>query len=99
VPVPEPVLDIEVGDRNGQVIYHVDTDGLGQPLGPLTADRTVRIAIRGIWLLDGEFPISLKLSDRASGEVIDWREAAASFEVADVGRADGTVAFDVHVED
>jgi ABC-type polysaccharide/polyol phosphate transport system ATPase subunit len=99
VPVPEPVLDIEVGDRNGQVIYHVDTDGLGQPLEPLTADRTVRIAIRGIWLLDGEFPISLKLSDRASGEVIDWREAAASFEVADVGRADGTVAFDVHVED
>jgi ABC-2 type transport system ATP-binding protein len=98
-PVPEPVLDIEIGDRNGQVIYHVDTDGLGQPLSPLAANRTVRIGIRGIWLLDGEFPISLKLSDRASGEVIDWREAAASFEVADDGRADGTVAFDVQIED
>ena len=92
------MLDIEIGDRNGQVIYHVDTDGLGQPLSPLAADRTVRIGIRGIWLLDGEFPISLKLSDRASGEVIDWREAAASFEVADDGRADGTVAFDVQIE-
>jgi ABC-2 type transport system ATP-binding protein len=97
-PIPEPVLDIEIGDRNGQVIYHVDTDGLGQPLDPLTTDRTVRVGIRGIWLLDGEFPISLKLSDRASGEVIDWREGAATFEVADDGRADGTVAFDVTVE-
>jgi ABC-type polysaccharide/polyol phosphate transport system ATPase subunit len=97
-PIREPVLDIEIGDRNGQVIYHVDTDGLGQPLEPLIADRTVRIAIRAIWLLDGEFPISLKLSDRASGEVIDWREGAATFEVANDGRADGTVAFDVTVE-
>jgi ABC-2 type transport system ATP-binding protein len=98
VPIREPVLDIEIGDRQGQVIYHVDTDSLGQPLAPLTADRTVRIGIRGIWLLDGEFPISLKLSDRASGEVIDWREGAATFEVADDGKADGTVAFDVTVE-
>jgi ABC-2 type transport system ATP-binding protein len=98
VVVAQPVLDIEIGDRNGQAIYHIDTDGLGQPLASLVEDRTVRIAIRGIWLLDGEFPISLKLSDRASGEVIDWREAAASFEVADDGKADGTVAFDVHVE-
>jgi ABC-2 type transport system ATP-binding protein len=97
-PVREPVLDIEIGDRNGQVLFHVDTDGLGQPMAPLTADRTVKIGIGGIWLLDGEFPISLKLSDRASGEVIDWREGAATFEVADDGRADGTVAFDVTVD-
>jgi ABC-2 type transport system ATP-binding protein len=97
-PISEPVLDIEIGDRQGQVIYHVDTDSLGQPLAPLRAARTVRIGIRGIWLLDGEFPISLKLSDRASGEVIDWREGAATFEVADDGKADGTVAFDVTVE-
>jgi ABC-type polysaccharide/polyol phosphate transport system ATPase subunit len=97
-PIPEPVLDIEIGDRNGQVLFHVDTDGLGQPMPPLTADRTVKIGIGGIWLLDGEFPISLKLSDRASGEVIDWREGAATFEVADDGRADGTVAFDVTVD-
>jgi ABC-2 type transport system ATP-binding protein len=97
-PIPEPVLDVEIGDRKGQLIYHIDTDGLGQPLPPLTSDRTVKIAIAGIWLLDGEFPISLKLSDRASGEVIDWREAAATFEVVNDGRADGTVAFDVSVE-
>jgi ABC-2 type transport system ATP-binding protein len=97
-PIREPVLDIEIGDRNGQVLFHVDTDGLGQPMPPLTEDRTVKIGIGGIWLLDGEFPISLKLSDRASGEVIDWREGAASFEVADDGRADGTVAFDVTVD-
>ena len=94
----QPVLDIEIGDRHGNRIYHVDTDGLGRPLAPLTGERTVRIDIADIRLLDGQFPISLKLSDRGTGAVVDWREAAASFEVQNDGRADGTVAFDVTVE-
>jgi ABC-type polysaccharide/polyol phosphate transport system ATPase subunit len=97
-PLAHPVLDIEIGDRQGRRIYHADTDALGQPLGPLHGERTVRINIRGIWLLDGHFPVSLKLSDLATGTVVDWREAATSFEVINDGRADGTVAFDVSVD-
>jgi ABC-type polysaccharide/polyol phosphate transport system ATPase subunit len=97
-PVAEPVLDIEIGDRLGRRIFHVDTDGLGTPLRALHEDRTVRIGIREIRLLDGRYPISLRLIDRATGALIDWREAAAVFEVLGDGRADGTVAFDVSVE-
>ncbi len=97
-PIPEPVLGIEVSDRRGNVIYSVDTDSLGTPLDALETPRQVTISIDRIWLLDGEFPISLKLTDRASGAVIDWREAGTSFEVTTTGRAEGTVALDVRVE-
>jgi ABC-2 type transport system ATP-binding protein len=95
----QPVLDIEIGDRHGNRLYHVDTDGLGRPLAPLVDERTVRIDIADVRLLDGLFPISLKLSDRGTGAVVDWREAATAFEVQNDGRADGTVSFDVTINE
>jgi ABC-2 type transport system ATP-binding protein len=97
-PIDKAVLDLEVGDRLGRPIYRVDTDGLGAALGRVEGRRTVRFRIRHVWLLDGEFPISLKLSDQATGSIVDWQDAAASFEVEAPGRADGTVALDVSVE-
>jgi ABC-2 type transport system ATP-binding protein len=97
-PIAKAVLDLEVGDRLGRSIYRVDTDGLSAPLGRVDRARTVRFVIRNVWLLDGEFPISLRLSDQASGQIIDWRDSVASFEVEAPGRADGTVALDVSVE-
>jgi ABC-2 type transport system ATP-binding protein len=97
-PIDKAVLDLEVGDRLGRPIYRVDTDGLGAALGRVEGRRTVRFRIGHVWLLDGEFPISLKLSDQATGSIVDWQDAAASFEVEAPGRADGTVALDVSVE-
>ena len=97
-PILEPVLGIEVNDRRGNLIFNVDTDGLGAPLGPIAAPRQVTISIDRVWLLDGEFPVSLKLTDRATGAVIDWREGVTSFKVTSSGRAEGTVALDVTVE-
>lgn len=96
--ISAPVLDVEVGDGDGRLIFHVDTDALGQPLSPFEGNRTVRIDFGKVSLLDGQFPISLKLSDSATGAVLDWRESVASFEVVNDGRADGTVAFDLTVE-
>jgi len=97
-PIAEPVLGIEINDRRGNLVFSVDTDGLGASLAPIEAARAVAVTIRRTWLLDGEFPVSLKLTDRASGEVVDWREAVTSFEVTSAGRAEGTVALDVVVE-
>jgi ABC-2 type transport system ATP-binding protein len=96
--VAMPVLEIEISDRSGNVLHQVDTDEMGSPLVPLDGTHKVHIAIDRIWLLDGEFPISLKLTDRESGQVLDWREHVASFEVTNPSRASGTVAFDVHIE-
>ena len=75
----------------------VDTDALGQPLPPISAPRQLHIAIKGVWLLDGEYPVSLHLADRVTGRVLDWREAVATFEVVNEGRAEGTVALDVTI--
>jgi hypothetical protein len=96
-PIAAPVLAVEVADRAGARLFAVDSDALGQPLPPITGPQQLRISIKGVWLLDGEYPVSLRLSDRASGTVLDWREAATRFEVVNEGRAEGTVAFDVTI--
>ena len=96
--IAEPVLSVEINDQRGNVVFAVDTDGLGTPLTKLDEARSVAIRFDRTWLLDGEFPVTLKLTDRASGDVVDWREAVVSFEVTSAGRAEGTVALDVTIE-
>jgi ABC-2 type transport system ATP-binding protein len=97
-PIAEPVLGIEINDRRGAVLFSVDTDSLGTALPKIGEPRSVTITLDRTWLLDGEFPITLKLTDRATGNVVDWREGIASFEVTSSGRAEGTVALDVTIE-
>jgi hypothetical protein len=96
-PIAEPVMRVEVADRAGTRLFAVDSDALGQPLPPITSAQQLRVAIKGLWLLDGEYPVSLRLADRATGRVVDWREAVATFEVVNDGRAEGTVALDVTI--
>jgi ABC-2 type transport system ATP-binding protein len=96
-PLPDPVLRVEIGDRDGRLLFAVDSDALGQPLPPLDAPQQLRVAVKGVWLLDGEYPVSLRLASRATGAVVDWREAATTFQVVNEGRAEGTVALDVTI--
>jgi ABC-2 type transport system ATP-binding protein len=96
-PIPEPVLGVEISDLSGTRLFSVDSDALGQPLPPIDAPQQLRVAIKGVWLLDGEYPVSLRLADRRTGDVIDWREAVTSFQVVNEGRAEGTVSFDVTI--
>jgi len=95
--VDDAVLDLEVTDNEGRVLYHVDTDSLDARIAPIDGNASIRIDIGRIGLLDGEFPINLKLIERSTGRMLDWKERAASFEVLNTTRADGTVAFDVTV--
>ena len=96
-PIDDPVLRIEIGNRAGQCLFAVDSDALGQPLPAISGPQQLRFAIKGVWLLDGDYPVSIRLADRLTGTVIDWREAVARFEVVNEGRAEGTVALDVNV--
>ena len=88
-PIEHPVLTIEITDRRGNLLYGADTDGLGTPLSRLDEPRPVRVRIGRTWLLDGDYPVSLKLTDRASGRVLDWREGVTSFQIASAERAEG----------
>lgn len=95
--IDDAVLDLEVTDPEGRLLYHIDTDSLGTRIAPLQGITSIRVDIGGIGLLDGEFPINLKFIQRSTGRVLDWKERAAAFEVLNTTRADGTVAFDVSV--
>ena len=88
---------VEIGDRAGHRLFAVDSDALGQPLPAIIAPQQLHISIKGVWLLDGEYPVSIRLVDRVTGTVIDWREAVATFQVVNEGRAEGTVALDVTI--
>lgn len=96
-PITEPIVGIEITDRQGNQLYSADTDDLRTPLGELRGEQRLQIRIGRLWLLDGEFAISLKLTDRSTGAVIDWREGAAEFEVRSDARASGSIALDVSI--
>jgi ABC-2 type transport system ATP-binding protein len=96
-PIDDAILDLEVTDNEGRILYHVDTDSLDERIAPLDGACSLRVDIGRIGLLDGEFPINLKLIERSTGRVLDWKERATSFEVLNTTRANGTVAFDVTV--
>ncbi len=95
--VAKPVLGVELSDRLGNLVFGTDTQALGSPLDPIEGQRTVTITLDRLWLLDGEYPVSLKLVDQSTGRIVGWREPATRFEVTSEGRSRGTVAVDITV--
>lgn len=96
-PIIKPVLSIEVADRLGNLVFGTDTHMLGVELDPITGARTITVRLERLWLLDGEYPVSLKLVDQTTGRIIGWRAPATRFEVTSESRSHGTVALDVSV--
>jgi ABC-2 type transport system ATP-binding protein len=96
--VTDAVLGFEVRDATGEVLFASDTDMLGTPLPPLEGLAEITIAIGGVPLLDGAFPMSIQLKDRQGGRLLDFREGQDSFEVVNPTKASGSILFPVAVE-
>jgi ABC-2 type transport system ATP-binding protein len=96
--VVDPVLGFEVRDSTGETLFAADTDMLGSALPPIDGQVEIAIAIGGIPLLDGAFPISIQLKDRQDGRLLDFREGQDVFEVVNPSKAGGTVLFPVTIE-
>ena len=96
--VPDAVLSLEVRDTAGEVLYTADTDLLGSALPPLEGTMEVVIAIGGVPLLDGAFPLSIQLKDRHQGRLLDFREGQDVFEVVNPSKVGGSVLFPVTIE-
>jgi ABC-type polysaccharide/polyol phosphate transport system ATPase subunit len=96
--VLDPVLGFEVRDATSEVLYAADTDMLGMALPPIEGPTEIAIAIGGVPLLDGAFPISIQLKDRHDGRLLDFREGQDVFEVVNPSKAGGSVLFPVSVE-
>ena len=69
-----------------------------RPAAASTGRTEIAIAIGGIPLLDGAFPISIQLKDRHDGRLLDFREGQDVFEVVNPSKAGGSVLFPVSVE-
>ncbi len=96
--VLDPVLGFQVRDATGEVLYATDTDMLGMALPPIEGTTEIAIAIGGVPLLDGAFPISIQLKDRHNGRLLDFREGHDVFEVVNPTKAGGSVLFPVTIE-
>jgi ABC-2 type transport system ATP-binding protein len=95
-PLAHPMLLIEVGDRNGRVVHSVDTDRLGIALPALSGEHQAAITLSGLWLLDGDYPVTVRLIDRTTGRVL--ASAEAPLHVTQADRADGIMAIGVEVD-
>jgi ABC-2 type transport system ATP-binding protein len=97
-PVPDAVLGLQVRDAAGEVLYVADTEVLGAPLPVLMGPVEVAFNIGSIPLLDGAFPVSIQLTDRHGGRLLDFREGQDAFEVVNPTRAGGSILLPVSVE-
>ena len=95
-PLEHPMLLVEVGDRNGRVLHSVDTDKLDVAMPVMHGHHDVTITLGRLWLLDGDYPVTVRLIDRDAGRVLASAEAA--LHVAQSDRADGVISLCVDVE-
>lgn len=94
-PVEGSVLNVQIFDNQGRVLFNADTEMMGVRLPPLDGAGEIVVHIAYTPLLDGEFPVRLVLKD-ASGQYLDWKDPEEqSFEVVNPGRMSGQVAFPI----
>lgn len=96
-PVDDAQLEIELLDRTGRVVFKTDTDRLGAPLGRLEGDGRVEFTTPSVPLLDGDYALSVRLSDRRHGHLLDLREGQQRLSVVSQQRAAGYTAIDFAV--
>ncbi len=94
-PIEDALIGMDITDDEGEILYSIDSDRLECPLPSLRGAGQITLAIDRIPLLDGEYPVNVRISDRRHARLLDWREGAHRFEVVNPGRAEGRVALDV----
>ena len=95
--VPDAVFAITLRGANGAVVYHSDTQELGQHIDvPVGAGR-IDFTFERVPLLEGAFDIGVGVSDKR-GIVIDVVDQATRLEVMNPGHATGLLAMEVRAE-
>ncbi|CAB4362671.1 unannotated protein [freshwater metagenome] len=96
-PIDDAQLEIELLDRLGRTVFRTDTDRLGTPLGRLDGKGTVSFSTGSVPLLDGDYALSVRLSDRRHDRLLDLREGEQSLSVVSHQRAAGYTAINFDV--
>ena len=90
-PVEESVLDIEIRNTRGDVLFRTNSEMLGHRLPRLTGEHRITIEFPSMPLLDGTYPISLQLRHHHDSKVLALRENQDAFSVMHHGRDEGLV--------
>jgi hypothetical protein len=96
-PVNDALLEVELLDRSGRLVFKTDTDRIGAPLGRLDGAGSIEFHTDNVPLLDGDYPLSVRLSDREHGHLLDLREGQHRLQVVSHDRASGLVSMNLTV--
>jgi ABC-2 type transport system ATP-binding protein len=94
-PVDDAILGLQIRDTDGRVLFTTNTDRLETPLPTLSGSGTFEMSLGPIPLLDGSYPLDIRLASRTDGRQLDWREGQESVHVLNPTKSGGRVAFDV----
>ena len=96
-PVNDALMEIELLDTKGRLVFKTDTDRIGNPLGRLNGVGTIEFTAPSVPLLDGDYPLSVRLSDREHGHMLDIREGQHRLAVVSHDKASGLVSLQMSV--
>lgn len=96
-PVNDALMELELLDTKGRLVFKTDTDRIGHPLGRLNGVGTVEFTAPSVPLLDGDYPLSIRLSDREHGHMLDIREGQHRLAVVSHDKASGLVSLQLSV--
>lgn len=89
---------VEIFDEDGNRLMGTTTDVLEQYIHAVDVQGEVILKFEQVPLLDGRFPVTVKIHSHDGGTVYDQREFEESFTVMNPTRALGSVHFPIKVE-
>ena len=96
-PINDALMEVELLDHKGRLVFKTDTDRIGNPLGRLNGIGTIEFSAPSVPLLDGDYPLSIRLSDREHGHMLDIREGQHRLAVVSHDKASGLVSLQLSV--
>jgi ABC-2 type transport system ATP-binding protein len=89
--ITDAVLDVQVRDRRGEVLFSANSHMIGSELPPLVGSGELLVDFERVALLDGQYPLSIQLRSHNDGRVLALRENQDHIEVLHHGRESGLV--------
>ena len=84
-------LGLEVTDASGRLVYRIDGAGLGASNRFPAGNTTVEVSLSSSALMGGNYPVTVRLTDSASGRLLAWHDLRAGISVPARGAGDGIV--------
>lgn len=97
-PSEKLVLGVEVNDRGGRLVFRTDSDQLGLSLNGLSGRAERVLTFDTGALMAGLYPVMVRLTERGSGRLLDWRELNKGVTVHNSTRGEGVVDLGMKME-